>query len=108
MVRAHVKARELGVHLVCGAQVTVAAPGARLAASPVSVGLHHGAGPGWGIDTDELPPDAATTGRRGRTKRAKPRQVQLALEAAEAEPAAPSRIVLLATDRAGWANLVRL
>jgi DNA polymerase III alpha subunit len=37
MVRAHVKARELGVQLVCGAQVTVAAPGSQLTASPVSV-----------------------------------------------------------------------
>ena len=108
MVRAHVKAKELGMRLVCGAQVTVVAPGARLAASPVSVGLHHGAGPGWGADTDELSPDAPVAGRRGRTKRAKPRQPQLALEAAEAAPATPSRIVLLATDRAGWANLVRL
>ena len=35
MVRAHVKAKELGVQLVCGAQLTVAPPGARLVASPV-------------------------------------------------------------------------
>src|SRR5262245_33023643 len=44
IVRAHVKARELGVQLLCGAQVTVAAPGAALPASPVGaprrVGLH--------------------------------------------------------------------
>src|SRR5512139_800706 len=59
MVRAHVKAKELGIHLVCGAQLTVAPPGARLAPSPVTVqkvGLHHeeldhvGRGPGWGAD----------------------------------------------------------
>src|SRR5688572_24522911 len=31
VVRAHTKAKELGMKLVCGAQVTVAAPGAALA-----------------------------------------------------------------------------
>src|SRR3954462_3926573 len=60
MGRAHVKARELGVQLVCGAQVTVAAPGTRLTASPVSIvelqPQEHGRGPGWGQDTDDLPP----------------------------------------------------
>src|SRR3954447_25045228 len=73
MVRAYTKAKELGIHLVCGAQVTVAAPTAHLAASPVTVpkvGLHHedhiGRGPGWGIDTDDISPP--TAGRRGRTK----------------------------------------
>src|SRR5439155_9839495 len=85
MIRAHVKAKELGVHLVCGAQVTVAAPGARLAPSPVTVphvGLHHeeqGRGPGWGVDTDDLPPAVPVTGRRGRSQRAKPRQAVLEL-----------------------------
>src|SRR3954454_2559098 len=60
MVRAHVKAKELGVHLVCGMQVTIAPPNVRLAPSPVTVpvvGLHHeehGRGPGWGADTDAL------------------------------------------------------
>ncbi|HUJ63250.1 MAG TPA: error-prone DNA polymerase [Kofleriaceae bacterium] len=109
MIRAHVKARELGVHLVCGAQLTVAPPSARLCDSPVTVGLHHdehrGRGPGWGPSTDDLAPAVAVTGRRGRTRRARPRQPMLALG-----PAAPptSRIVLLAIDRAGWANLVRL
>jgi len=107
MVRAHVKAQELGVHLVCGAQVSIAAPGSQLASSPVTVGLDHGEvhghGPGWGADTDELTPQVAL-GRRGRTKRAKPRQVALDL----AEPPASSDLVLLAIDRAGWANLMRL
>ncbi len=118
MVRAHVKAKELGIHLVCGAQLTVAPPGARLAVSPVTiphVGLH-GHGPGWGADTDDLPPAVAVTGRRGRTKRAKPRQAMLDLDRASSSTAnqaaapvpASSRIVLLAIDRAGWANLVRL
>ncbi len=106
MVRAHVKAKELGVHLVCGAQLTVAPPSTRLASSPVSLHADHerGRGPGWGIDTDDLEPEIPVTGRRGRTKRAKPRQPSLDLRVHEAT----SRIVLLATDRAGWANLVRL
>jgi error-prone DNA polymerase len=107
MIRAYVKAKELGVHLVSGAQMTVAPASTRLSSSPVTVGLHGGGGrgPGWGVDTDDLPPAVPTLGRRGRTKRAKPRQATLDL--AGAAPAT-SRIVLLATDRAGWANLVRL
>jgi error-prone DNA polymerase len=110
MVRAHVKARELGVHLVCGAQVTIAPPAAALAASPVTVaGLHHdeplGRGPGWGVDTDDLEPAVPVGGRRGRTKRGKPRQVVMQLGDGQA---ASSTLVLLATDRAGWANLTRL
>jgi error-prone DNA polymerase len=125
MVRAHVKARELGVSLACGVQLTVAAFGAQLAASPVTitdrhpsragsspdgsdpldlVASFHGHGPGWGADTDDLSPDVPVTGRRGRVKRAKPRQAVLDLPVAES----PSRIVLLAIDRGGWANLVRL
>ncbi len=188
MVRAHMKAHELGVQLVCGAQVTVAAPGAELTASPVTLGrgglhahdgadndgAHVGRGPGWGADTDVLSPGVAL-GRRGRTRRAKPRQPrtpattasQLALGGAAADgrhpdggrpdgghpggghpggghpggghpggghpggghpdggppdgthaggplaeppalPDATSQLVLLATDRAGWANLTRL
>ena len=133
MVRAHTKAKELGVQLLCGVQVTVAAPNAMLASSPITmkkVGLHQddevwrspegreshvpGRGPGWGADTDDLEPAIAVTGRRGRTKRAKPRTAQLGLRAGAAAneaitaPADPSRIVLLATDRAGWTNLTRL
>ena len=133
MVRAHTKARELGVHLVCGAQVSVAAPGIELAASPLSMeprrhaaavgepstgGLHEGEyvgrGPGWGRDTDDLPPAVATTGRRARGKRAKPRQVALGLAAsppgtlAVGGLPATSTLVLLAMDRPGWANLTRL
>ncbi|HEY0254332.1 MAG TPA: PHP domain-containing protein, partial [Kofleriaceae bacterium] len=120
LVRAHVKARELGIQLLCGAQVTVAPPNAQLAESPVTlqkVGLHHddiGRGPGWGADTDHLEPAIAVMGRRGRTKRAKPRTAQLgfkqetAANEAVVAPESPSRIVLLATDRAGWTNLTRL
>lgn len=112
MVRAHTKARDLGVQLVCGTQVSIAAPGSLLAPSPVTaarVGLHHGEeaalgrGPGWGIETDALSP-GVSLGRRGRTKRAKPRQVALGIVAAPPS----SQLVLLATDRAGWANLMRL
>src|SRR3569623_1246960 len=71
MVRAHVKAKELGVHLVCGALMTVAPPGSRLVESPVSVGLHHdeGRGPGWGTHSDEKTP--RVHGRSGRPTRAK-------------------------------------
>jgi len=119
MVRAHTKAKELGIQLICGVQITVAAPNALLAGSPVTLrGLHQdhdpGRGPGWGADTDSLEPAIAVTGRRGRTKRAKPRTAQLGLHQgaaaneAIAAPAEPSRMVLLATDRAGWANLTRL
>ena len=106
MVRAHVKARELGVHLICGAQVSVASPGSELVPSQITVGLHHaelGHGPGWGLDTDDLPPAIAVTGRRGRTKRVKPRQVALEIETPSSTP-----LVLLAIDRGGWANLTRL
>nr|HEX4313533.1 error-prone DNA polymerase [Kofleriaceae bacterium] len=118
MVRAHTKARELGLQLLCGAQLTVAPPGVALASSPVS--LHHddGRGPGWGIAEDGPAPPAG--GRRARARKAKPRQPTLDLDApaadptaaananAAAAPTAPSRLVLLAIDRAGWANLVRL
>src|SRR5215207_3025890 len=90
MVRAHVKARDLGVHLICGAELTIAAPGSVLASSPVSLGLHHG--PGWGEDTDDLPSPYAT-GRRGRTKRAKPRQAMLELPAAGPVATSSSRLV---------------
>src|SRR5881392_1814572 len=86
MVRAHTKAKELGIQLVCGAQMTIAGHTTQLAPSPVTlqrVGLHHhdlddraarlakiydGRGPGWGADTDDISPPV--TGRRGRTKRA--------------------------------------
>jgi len=121
MVRAHVKARELGMHLVCGAQMTIAPASAHLAPSPVTiakVGLHHeelGRGPGWGAETDDMQPAVPVTGRRGRTKRAKPRQAQLPIEAiasandaAAAQAPSASHIIVLAIDRAGWANLVRL
>jgi error-prone DNA polymerase len=173
MVRAHVKAKELGMHVLCGAQMTVAPASSQLVASPVTlgraVGLHHGDndhesthvghGPGWGVETDDVSHAIPTTGRRGRTKRAKPRVPQLSQLAlganranrangagagangagentgayganangagandaahgngngapandAEVVPiAGNTNLVLLATDRAGWANLMRL
>jgi error-prone DNA polymerase len=120
LVRAHTKAKELGIQLVCGAQLTIAPPSARLAGSPITapaVGLHHdevGRGPGWGADTDDMEPAIPVTGRRGRPKRSKPRQAVLgfARGAAANETAPvespPSRLVVLAIDRAGWANLTRL
>jgi error-prone DNA polymerase len=107
MVRAHVKARDLGVHLIAGAQISIAPYGTALTSSPVSLhseDAHVGRGPGWGADTDELSPAPGTLGRRGRTKRSKPRQV--ALEIVESPPT--SQLVLLAQDRAGWANITRL
>ena len=113
MVRAHVKARDLGVHLVCGAQVSIAAPGAQLVASPVSIAgpeaaAYEGRGPGWSHDPDDPPsvsrPAEGVTGRRRRTKRPKPRQVALGL----GDAPSPSTLVLLALDRTGWTNLTRL
>ncbi len=98
MVRAYVKARDLGIQVIAGAQISIADPDAQLAASPITLGLHGGHGPGWGAETDDLPPAIPITGRHGRTKRAKPRLA----------PPTHSRLILLAIDRAGWANLVRL
>src|SRR5204863_7567001 len=85
MVRAHVKARELGVRLIAGAQVTVAPPGTVLAASPVGaprrVGLH--AEPLDEHDDEALAPMAGA--RRGRARRARKKN-----EIAQAVLAAPS------------------
>lgn len=77
MVRAHTRAQALGVQLLCGAQLTVAAPGVTVAPSPVAwqpvrrgnlhaidpatddasavVAAAHAAiprGPGWGLHSD--------------------------------------------------------
>jgi len=108
IVRAHVKARALGVHLICGAQLTVAAPGALLAPSPVGaprrIGLH--AEELDAHDADALAPMAGARRGRSRKSAAKPRTPLL--DALHVEPSAPSTIVLLATDRAGWTNLCRL
>jgi error-prone DNA polymerase len=113
MVRAHRKARELGVHLVCGAQLSVAAPGVELVGSPVTLGLHGddapGRGPGWGDRDDADPPLAgAVTGRRQRARRPRPRQIGLGSEPGGASAASPSSFVVVAVDRPGWANLTRL
>jgi error-prone DNA polymerase len=111
MVRAHVKARELGaVQLICGAQVTVAAPGAALAPSPVGaprrVGLHAGlvdAADAADADDDDVAPMAGA--RRGRHRRAAGPRRAPAVTAAES---GSSTVVLLVQDRAGWASLCRL
>ena len=119
MVRAHVKARELGVKLVPGATVTVAPPGASLVPSPVGrarpVGLHQ---------SDHLADTIApmSLARRGRTRRSgkrKPGDAQanasfdsgslaLARLRTNEAPTATTPIVLLAADRGGWASLTRL
>jgi error-prone DNA polymerase len=128
MVRAHTKARELGLQLLAGATLTVAAPGLDLPPSPGGVadparsrGLHADLdGDGGGDDGGGL---AAMAGaRRGRTRRAPRRAAataaagQRALPGATAPTTAPaaraggptSTLILLACDRAGWASLTRL
>src|SRR5689334_3756609 len=70
VVRAHVKARELGVQLLCGATMTVT--GAALTASPVGepirVGLHAPSPDDLDDDGDAAP---AVAPRRGRARRAR-------------------------------------
>ena len=73
MVRAHVKARELGVKLLAGATLTIAAPGAGLVPSPV--GRARAAGLHATLDEEGVP--AMSTARRGRTRRA-PKRVSRA------------------------------
>ncbi|HUQ02171.1 MAG TPA: PHP domain-containing protein, partial [Kofleriaceae bacterium] len=116
VVRAHVKARDLGVKLLPGATVTVAAPGAVLVPSPVGrarpAGLHHD-----DHEADSIAP--MSLARRGRTRRSGKKQATANGTAplVLSEPrsgeskdgfAATTPIVLLAADRAGWANLTRL
>ena len=161
MVRAYKKANEMGIALVAGAQITVAAPASYVAASPLASdprghtgarrGLHDddftdaeptsaarhvggsgGAGPGWGAHSDEPHQPVVVGYRRGRpraparTKRGakspagNEAQGQLGAVAligagsasiTVASPAAPSAtsgLVLLASNREGWGNLVRL
>jgi error-prone DNA polymerase len=122
MVRAHVKARELGVSLVAGATITVAAPGAALVPSPV--GRARAGGLHATID-DEDAAVPMSLARRGRTRRA-PKRAAKASERGRgygsgsgsapvmgAAPAAglagaTSSLVLLAIDKTGWSNLTRL
>jgi error-prone DNA polymerase len=95
MVRAHVKAKELGVKLVPGAQVTVAAPGSALTPSAINAhggGLH-------GRDADERDEhDERVPGNRAQRGRTR---------LASGKPQT-STLVLLAQSRAGWASLTRL
>ena len=129
MVRAHVKARALGVKLICGAQLTVAAPGTALAATPMATEPHGGIG--WNAIATDDAPHATAQGRRARKPRADPRRAddrqrsasrddrgqrsatrddrgQRSATRGDRMAPAPSRIVVLAADRAGWANLTRL
>ena len=109
MVRAHVKARELGVQLLCGAQVTVAAPGAALVPSPVD-GPVRSACTTADHEADRVAP--MSLARRGRTRRSGKRRPTAdgpdrgrdpgqPRPAAAPPPGAPTPLVLLATDRAG-------
>ena len=118
MVRAHVKARDLGVKLLPGATVTVATPGAMLVPSPVGrarpAGLHHD-----DHEADSIAP--MSLARRGRTRRSGKRAPRSsgssgalfhpctpAAAPAPAPPDAPTPLVLLAADRTGWGHLTRL
>ena len=130
MVRAHVKARELGVTLLAGATITVAAPGAGLVPSPV--GRARAGGLHATID-DEGAAEPMSLARRGRTRRAGKRSASpgkarpfdsgfaganptLRANGTPAPPREPTRaggddasaIVLLAMDKGGWSNLTRL
>ena len=114
VVRAHLKAREVGVALILGAEVTVAAPGATLRASPVGevrrVGLHAADGDAVDDDGDASIEAAKRTrferaarGRRAAATRKKNLQQPL-----QQAPQLSSRIVLLASNRTGWTQLTRL
>ncbi len=113
MVRAHVKAVELGVKLVPGATLTMAAPGAALMPSPV--GRARAAGLHATLDDDQAMP-AMSAARRGRTRRSPRRRAEAAPIATSlvATPApvidggASSTIVVLAIDKPGWSHLTRL
>ncbi len=104
MVRAYVKARELGVKLLPGATVTVASPGAALVPSPVGrprlCGLHQ--------HEHEHEPVLARRGRTRRARKSSPRLSGIPDSPPPAVAGPASSIVLLATDRGGWASLTRL
>jgi error-prone DNA polymerase len=109
MVRAHTKARELGVRLIAGATVTVAGLDQALVPSPVGAGRPRGGlHAGDGDDEDGVAP-APRRPRRGRSRRVPKSERQPLLEAATvASAATTSGLVLLAMDRGGWASLTRL
>ncbi|MCY4074198.1 MAG: PHP domain-containing protein, partial [Acidobacteria bacterium] len=102
MVRAHVKAKELGVRLIVGAEVTVGdatgdavarRAGRRRRGRGEAVSAADGAGGvADGIDVARGAVDAAGTGAGAKAD----------------DAAATSTIVLLAADRTGYANLCRL
>ncbi|HVK71843.1 MAG TPA: error-prone DNA polymerase [Kofleriaceae bacterium] len=111
MVRAHVKATELGVKLLAGATMTVAGVGETLVASPVGrprpAGLHA---------ADDVEVEPMSLARRGRTRRSgratakkKPEsQTQSSSPSTSTSTSTSTNIVLLATDKGGWSNLTRL
>ncbi len=112
MVRAHVKARELGVQLLPGATLTIAAAGAALVPSPVGAprpaGLHATA-------EDDGADAAMSLARRGRTRRAPRKRAastpitgELYGQATPAPIGGPTSIVVHAADHDGWRNLTRL
>jgi DNA polymerase III alpha subunit len=145
MVRAYVKSKELGMQLIAGAQVTVAAPGVEVNAVKVmaggqrsSGGLHSndhhddneyvGAGPGWGEHSDEPEPPVVVGYRRGRAVSRSRKSgasskksgrgnhdAQLRMGVADRSvdkqvrtAAETSQLVLLASNRQGWAQITRL
>jgi error-prone DNA polymerase len=118
MVRAHKKASELGIGLIAGAQVTVAAPELYVGASELSSSRQ--AKQGWGLHSDEQEPPVVVGYRRGRMRAAaRPKRKSPSNDSAQgllssvgissvatAQP--QSTLLLLAMNRQGWANLVRL
>ena len=90
LVRAHTKAKELGVHLIAGATLQVS----RQALSDEHTALQRVEN--WGGDDIGAPP------RRSRKHSAKSAPVK------NKKPLSTSQLVLLAQDRRGYANLCRL
>ena len=88
MVRAHVKAKELGVHLIVGAEVTVDVTSTSTAGS-----VGDAAGAAAGASRRSMRPDGTGDG---------------ASAAATDDEAHLSTLVLLAANRTGYANLCRL
>ena len=107
LVRAHARARARPVKLICGAQLSLAEPGATLSGSPITVSDEQGRGPGWDHAPDDASASSATTSSP-RSRRARARAKRGPARQGAASIGAPSQLVLLATDRIGWSNLTRL
>ena len=93
MVRAHVKAKELGVRLIVGAEVTIAGADA---------------GGGAEVTGDDEAVAAAVAAHPGRPQARDAGQADRAANAATGGGVQPSTLVLLAANRTGYANLCRL